>query len=98
LSEPKKIKIRIQLNQNSFRRYVKLAEEMGLRRGGLLLFKQKKNGFEGELSPNTTGLTKAFKRSMDYYSEHEAEILRRKADLVEKDRELQEEKKKLGLV
>lgn len=74
-----KIVVKVYLNAENFPRMAAIAERMGKRRGGLLLFTQKPHGRADELLANTDGLSRAMKASMLYWEADEAGRLAKKA-------------------
>ncbi|MFH1520057.1 MAG: hypothetical protein ABID61_00255, partial [Candidatus Micrarchaeota archaeon] len=65
---------------------------------GLKLYTQKKDGFADQTQPNTDGISKFLKYCAEYWAEHESERMIRAAQLMEQEKQLQKEKKKLGLI
>jgi hypothetical protein len=94
----KDVCIKVYLNQAEFKEMAEHAEKTGKRRRGLILHTQKKNGFAGQTVANTDGLSKFFKHCVSYWKEHESERMAKAADILRQEKQLQEEKKKLGLV
>ncbi|QLJ53523.1 MAG: hypothetical protein Sv326_1348 (plasmid) [Candidatus Fermentimicrarchaeum limneticum] len=88
--------VQIYLNPKRFAEEVKRAERAGIRRVGLFLYLQKIHGFSDEKIANTKKLAKYYKMCSDYWEEHEAERLQKKAEAELKRREAEEELKKLG--
>ena len=93
----KKICVKVYLNPENFQRYARLAERTGKRRGGLQLFTQKKNGFAGEMLANTDGISKFFKFAGIYWEENEARRMEEAADLARKEKDIAEQRRRLGL-
>ncbi len=89
--------IKVYLSQAEFKEMTDQAEKAGKRRRGLILHTQKKNGFAGQTVANTDGLSKFFKYCVAYWREHESERMARAAQIIQQEKQLQEEKKKLGL-
>jgi len=93
----KSICIKVYVRPDLFSTLAKDAEAAGKRRKGLQLYVQKPHGFANELLANTDGIAKFLKYTWQYWKENEAARLERIAELLKKEKELQEERKKLGL-
>lgn len=89
--------IKVYINKEEFPEVAQEAEKAGKRRRGLQLYTQKKHGFQGEVQPNTDGLSKFFKFCYQSYKESEADRMVRGAELLRKEKLLQEEREKLGM-
>jgi hypothetical protein len=97
MTDKKKICCKVYFNQKNFAEIAALAEKAGKRRGGLQLFTQKKNGLAGEVVSNTDGISRFLKYAAWYWRDTEASRLSRAAEIKAKERELQEEKARLGI-
>ena len=93
----KKICIKVYLNAENFPRYASIAERMGKRRGGLLLFVQKPHGLAGEQLANTDGLGRAMKAGLDYWEATESERMKKQADALAKLRQAEQEAELAGV-
>lgn len=97
IQKEKKICVKVYFNRKSFQAVALDAEKSGKRRGGLQLFTQKPHGFGHELVSNTDGISRFLKHCWAYWREHEKERLEQATALAQRERELQAEKKKLGI-
>jgi hypothetical protein len=97
IQKGKKICVKVYFNPKSFQAVALDAEKSGKRRGGLQLFTQKPHGFGHELVSNTDGISKFMKHCWQYWIDHEAERLGQAAALAQREKELQAEKKRLGV-
>jgi len=93
----KDVCVKVYLNQAEFSEMAEHAEKVGKRRRGLILFTQKKNGFAGQTVANTDGLSRFFKHCVVYWKEHESERMSRAAEIMRQEKQLQEEKRRLGM-
>jgi|SRR5208283_1867383 len=97
VTKRKDVCVKVYLNQAEFAEMAGQAEKVGKRRRGLILHTQKKNGFSGQTVANTDGLSRFLKYCAAYWKEHESERMSRAAEILRQEKELQEEKKRLGL-
>ena len=93
----RQVLIKVWMNEILFAEAARNAERAGFRRGGTVLFTQKKNGLQDEKVANTNGVSKYLKHCMSYYEKAEPERLSRAAQIAEEERRLAAEKKKLGI-
>lgn len=93
----RKIRVKVYFNLKSFQAVAQDAEKAGKRRGGLLLFTQRSHGLAGETVSNTDGISKFLKYCWEYWRENEHVRVQQVAEILRKEKELQEEKKRLGL-
>ena len=91
-------RISVYFNEQKVQELVKDAEKMGFRRLGIPFKRQKPNGFANEWLANTDGIGRFLKHCWQYYKENEAERAALGAKLLFQEKELQEQKKKLGMV
>lgn len=74
---------------------VKEAEDLGFRRRGISLYKQKPHGFAGETIEDKKGIAKTLKFYREYYLKAEPERLRKLAELGEEQKRIEKEKLQL---
>ena len=98
VTKRKDVCVKVYLNQAEFSEMAGQAEKVGKRRRGLILHTQKKNGFAGQTVANTDGLSKFLKYCAAYWKEHESERMSRATEILRQEKQLQEEKKRLGLM
>lgn len=91
------VQVRVYFNQAELAAIAKDAEGAEKRRVGLLLQTQKPHGLDGETQANTDGIGPFLKHTWAYWKEHRAERLEAAAEVARKQRELDAEKKKLGV-
>lgn len=91
----KGICIKVYLKPERFAEIALLAEQSGQRRGGLLLYTQKKNGLDSEKLANTDGIARYFKFCSDFYKGNKETIAAEKARLDQQVAELLAKKAKL---
>ncbi len=93
-----KIRFRIIIKENEALTWIKISEQMGFRGRGFKIFTQKKNGFDGELCLNTKGFAKTARFCVSEFDRMEVERLKKKVEIEEKEKQLAEEKKRLGMI
>lgn len=98
MAQGNSIKVRLYLKPELFSEMCKEAEKAGCRRKGLQLTTQKEHGFSHERLANTDGLGKFLKYCYNYYMEHEAQRLEEAAQIKRQEMELEERKKKIGVI
>lgn len=97
MEHQKSVCVKIYLKPILFAEMSDSAEKAGIRRKGLSLYTQKPHGMLDEKLANTDKLAKFFKFLYQYYKETEALRLSRAADLARKEREVADERAKLGI-
>lgn len=97
LTTEKKVCVKVYFNPKTFSEIADQAEKSGKRKRGLSLYVQKKHGFEGEVIANTKGISKHLKLCARSWTQGEADRLAKIAQLKAKERELEAEKKQLGV-
>ena len=81
-----------------FAEVAQAAEKAGIRTKGLLLYTVREHGFAGQKNANTDDLSKFFKYCYNYWKEHEAQRMEEAAKLLQAEKELQERKRRLGMM
>ena len=94
----KSVCLKVYLKPVLFAEMAMEAEKVGKRRKGLLLYTQKEHGFSHEKVSNTDGLGRFLKFCYLYFKEHEAQRMQEFADLMQKQKELDDLKRKRGLI
>lgn len=97
-NKAKKICVKCYFNEQSFASVVADAEKAGKRRRGLQLFTQKEHSIGDVRVSNTDGISRFLKYCWQYWKEHESDRLREIAEVKETERQIQERKKRLGVV
>jgi hypothetical protein len=87
--------IKVWLNEDQITSMTKEAEKLNFRRVGLPIKTQKPHGFADEWVANTDGISRYLKFCHTYFKKHEAERLERIAEVLKKEQEVAQEKKKL---
>lgn len=98
MKDKNKICVKVYFNSKTFPEVIKDAEQTGKRRRGLQNFTQKEHGFADEMVSNTDGISRFLKFCWQYWKEHETDRLRKAIELAEREKQLLEEKKRLGIV
>ena len=93
----KSICVKMYLKPDLFSLVAGNAERAGVRRKGLLLYTQKKNGLLEEKLANTDGISRYYKLCAKYYEEHEADRLSEAAKAVADLQEARARAQRLGL-
>ena len=93
----KQLRVKTYLSEPLFAEMAEQAEKAGFRKKGLLLYTQKKHGFADEKIANTDGIAKLLKYCYTYWRDEQANRLRVAAEIAQKEKELAEQKARLGL-
>lgn len=93
----KSICIKLYLKPKAFAEVVGEAERAGIRRKGLLLYTQKKNGMRDEKLANTDRIAKFYKFCAKYYVDHEQDRLNEAAKAAAALKAAKEWAEKVGL-
>ncbi len=92
------VRVSIYFNEAELAEVGKEAEQAGLRRVGLPVFKQKEHGFEHEKQANTDGIGLYLKFCRDYYKKTTVWRLAEAQDIAIEEQKLLERKRKNGLL
>lgn len=96
MEEPQEIRVTLYLSNADFRRYAELAVKAKKRPAQLPLFEPKPGNCK-KAKAKTKGLTKLFRFAADAWAGAEIERVEKSLDLRRREREIEEEKKRLGL-
>ena len=98
-TDKSKIAVHVYFNPKQFAEIAILAITLKFRHGGSLLYRKKPNGFADEQIPNTKGISKLLKHlAFDYYKDTENIRNARISEIQAKEKELRENKAKLGIL
>lgn len=89
--------VKVYFDHEDFADVAELATKAGKRKVGLKLEVLKPHGFAGETIANTKGISRFVHYLIVYYKDTESERTARLAQIQAKERELQQEKAKLGV-
>ena len=93
----KSICVKMYLKPDLFSLVAGNAERAGVRRKGLLLYTQKKNGLADEKLANTDGISRYYKLCAKYYEAHQADRIAEAAKAVAELQAAKEKVEKLGM-
>lgn len=88
--------VQVYFPKDMFPVLVKEAEDLGFRRRGISLYKQKPHGFAGETIEDKKGVAKLLKFYRGYYLKTEPERLRKLAEIGEEEKRLAREKQQIA--
>lgn len=97
MTRKKQNRVKVYLKDPELQAMADDAARAGFRREGLPIFVQKKHGFANEKVLNSDGISKFLKFCYQYWKRNEAERIEKYAELRRKEKELEEEKRRLGL-
>ena len=97
MKDKKKVVVKVYFNPKTFSEIAELSERAGFRRGGLVLYTQKKHGFSNEKIANTDGISKFLKYLIAYWKASEGRRLSEMAEILKQEEELKERKNALRM-
>jgi predicted RNA-binding protein YlxR (DUF448 family) len=87
----------VYFNESEFMIVAELAQKLGKRSVYIPIKKQKPHGMADEWVANTKGIAITLKELIKYYRDMEAERTAKLADVLQREKQIQAEKAKLGV-
>jgi hypothetical protein len=91
-------RVSVYLNENDFVAMASESTKLKLRRVGIPNKTQKEHGFADEWCGNTDGISRYLKYCHKYYIENEGVRFQQMADLAQRQKELDDLKRKTGMI